>query len=220
MPEITITHVVWDWNGTLLDDVQASVNAINCMLARRHLAQTTIDRYRETFGFPVKDYYRVTGFRLEQEDWNAMAREYHDLFLAETSIRVRPSAAATLEACRVAGLALGLLSASEQAILDRMLAQSGLDRYFGQIMGVDNLHGHSKAERGRDLLRALAAPADHVLFVGDTLHDHEVASQMGCRCLLVAGGHQTRQRLEQAGCPVLDALTDVPAWLERETRAW
>lgn len=218
MSEHKIKYVIWDWNGTLVDDVQASVNAINCMLARRNLSATTIERYRETFGFPVKDYYRITGFHLEQEDWDAMSSEYHDIFLADPDIHIHPAAKKTLKACRDAGLELGLLSAAEQSILERMLEKFDAAHFFNHIMGTDNLYGHSKIARGRDLLRCLAMPAACVLFVGDTLHDYEVAVQMGCRCLLISGGHQTQARLTQSGCQVLEDLADVPDWIARENR--
>lgn len=203
-------QIVWDWNGTLLDDVQASVNAINRLLADRSLPPTDSERYRETFGFPVRNYYTAIGFRLECEDWDALARDYHALFLADPSIRVRPEAFPVLQFCRNAGIGLSVLSASEQSILRRMLADGGLTRLFQQIQGVDNLHGRSKVETGRQLIARLCCPAREILFVGDTLHDHEVATAMGCDCVLIAQGHQTRARLLSAGCPVIDSLADFP----------
>jgi phosphoglycolate phosphatase len=206
-------QIVWDWNGTLLDDVQASVNAINRLLADRSLPPTHLERYRETFGFPVRNYYTAIGFRLECEDWDALARDYHALFLADPSIRVRPEAVPVLQFCRNAGIGLSVLSASEQSILRRMLADGGLTRLFQQIQGVDNLHGRSKVETGRQLIARLRCPAGEILFVGDTLHDHEVATAMGCDCVLIAQGHQTRARLLSAGCPVIDSLADFPDFL-------
>jgi phosphoglycolate phosphatase len=208
-------HIVWDWNGTLLDDVPAAVNAINAMLRRRGLPATDMERYRELFGFPVRHYYAAVGFRLAGEDWDAVAREYHDRYLADTTVRLRPAAVPTLEFCRRAGLGLSILSASEQTILERMLADAGVTAHFDFIHGVDNLNGHSKADTGRRLLARLPCPARHVLFVGDTLHDHEVAAGLGCDCVLVAEGHQSRPRLLAAGCPVLDTLAEIPEHLRR-----
>ena len=208
-------HIVWDWNGTLLDDVQASVNAINRLLTARSLPPTDPDRYRETFGFPVRNYYSAIGFRLESEDWDALARDYHDLFLADPSIRVRPETAPVLQFCRDAGLALSVLSASEQSILERMLTDGGLAHHFQHIQGVDNLHGRSKAETGRQLLHRIPCPAREILFVGDTLHDYEVANALGCDCVLIAQGHQTHARLLAAGCPVIDSLSDFPDFLNQ-----
>ena len=79
---------------------------------------------------------------------------------------------------------------------------------------MDNLYGQSKRELGRTLLRRLALDPAALLLIGDSLHDHEVAQDLGVRCLLIAQGHQSHARLARSGAPVLDSLADVPAWLE------
>ena len=208
-------HIVWDWNGTLLDDVQASVNTINQLLASRSLPPTDTIRYREHFGFPVRNYYTTIGFSLEKENWDLLARTYHDLYLAEPSIRLHPEAEPTLRFCHEAGLGLSVLSASEQNILEKMLADAGVSAWFDFIHGVDNLHGQSKLETGRALIRRIPCPPAQVLFIGDTLHDHEVATTLGCPCVLISQGHQSHARLLTAGCPVLKSLAEVPAFLNR-----
>jgi len=206
-------HIVWDWNGTLLDDTQAGVNAVNGMLAQRGLPLIGVPYYRDVFGFPVRDFYRTIGFRLEQEDWDALARDFHDRFLADPAIRLHKHAVATLEAFRQAGIGQSILSASEQGILDAMLAGYGIAHYFDGVYGVDNLYGHSKRELGRALLARLGLPPALVLLIGDSLHDYEVANELGTGCLLVSQGHQSHARLVQSGAPVLDDLAEIPAWL-------
>lgn len=206
-------HIVWDWNGTLLDDVQASVNAINVLLAERRLPPTDPLRYRELFGFPVRNYYLALGFELAREDWDALARRYHDLYLADTTIRLWPEAVPVLRACHAAGIGFSILSAAEQGILEGMLAKAGVTAWFTHVHGVTNLSGHSKTDAGQRLMRRLAHVAPHILLVGDTLHDHEVARSLGCDCVLLAHGHQSRERLQAAGCPVLNGLSELPAHL-------
>lgn len=206
-------HIIWDWNGTLLDDTQAGVNTVNAMLAARSLPTLDVSAYRELFGFPVKDFYRTVGFRLEAEDWDAMAREFHARFLADTTLRLHEQARPTLTTLRQAGIGQSVLSASEQTILDTMLADYGVARFFDNICGVDNLYGQSKLELGHALLRRLGLPQDRVLMIGDSLHDHEVAGALGVRCLLIAQGHQSHARLANSGAPVLRSLAEVPAWL-------
>jgi len=207
-------HIIWDWNGTLLDDTQAGVNAINAMLAARGLNPIDIPTYRDVFGFPVVGFYRTIGFPVDSEDWDAVAREFHDRFLADASIHLHRHALLALDCFRNAGISQSILSASEQNILDAMLAQYSVAHYFKGIYGVDNLHGHSKLELGRTLLQRLPADPGVVLLIGDSLHDHEVAQALGVRCLLIAQGHQSRARLARSGAPVLDSLADIPAWLK------
>ena len=69
-------NVVWDWNGTLLDDVRVSVGAINRMLERRGIPGLTVERYRDIFGFPVRDYYESIGFDFARDDWDGVSREF------------------------------------------------------------------------------------------------------------------------------------------------
>ena len=207
-------HIIWDWNGTLLDDTQAGVNAINAMLAARGRQQIDVPYYRSVFGFPVIDFYRTIGFPVDSEDWDAVAREFHSRFLADTSICLHSHATRALDCFRSAGVGQSILSASEQGILDTMLAHYGIAHYFDGIFGVDNLYGHSKLELGRTLLRRLPFDPATVLLIGDSLHDREVAQAWGVRCLLIAQGHQSHARLAQSGAPVLDSLAEVPAWLQ------
>lgn len=206
-------HIIWDWNGTLLDDAQAGVNAINAMLAARGLPQIDIPYYREVFGFPVINFYRAIGFDIEQENWDAVAHEFHDLFLSDPSLRLHDHATSALARFQQAGIGQSVLSASEQSILSAMLADYGVARFFDGIFGVDNLYGHSKLEVGRALLMRLGQPPAAVLMIGDSLHDHEVAEALGVRCLLIAQGHQSYARLARSGAPVLHSLADVAAWL-------
>jgi len=206
-------HIIWDWNGTLLDDTQAGVNAINAMLAARGLPLIDVPYYRDVFGFPVINFYRAIGFPVEREDWDAVAREFHDLFLADHSIRLHDHAAQALDCFRAAGIGQSILSASEQGILTSMLDAYGIAHYFGDVCGVDNLYGQSKRELGRTLVSRLGIDPAALLVIGDSLHDHEVSQDLGTNCLLIAQGHQSHARLAQCGAPVLNSLADVPAWL-------
>src|ERR1039457_934325 len=75
-----IKHVIWDWNGTLLDDADACVEALNRMLDKRRLPTVDVRQYRDAFTFPVQDYYRTLGFDFTKDDWDAVAREYHKYY--------------------------------------------------------------------------------------------------------------------------------------------
>ena len=64
------THIIWDFNGTVLDDVEAGIRSVNDMLAARGLPViTSVAQYRELFSFPVIDYYRRLGLDVEKEDY-------------------------------------------------------------------------------------------------------------------------------------------------------
>ena len=205
-----LRHVIWDWNGTLLDDVTACVTAINHMLARRGLEGIDTERYRDVFEFPVKRYYRTLGFDLDAEDWDAMAREFHELYEAGArSCDLRAGARACIEQLRARGIDGSVLSASERSILTRMLQQRGLAGVFRHVAGLTDLYAHSKLETGRALLEQIGDPRQSIILVGDTSHDYEVAAALGCRCVLIEGGHQSPRRLRQCDCPVIPSIEDL-----------
>ena len=212
-----VTCIIWDWNGTLLDDVCASVNALNVLMAPRGLGPETVARYRDRFGFPVSDYYQEAGFDLAREDWERLARDYHDAYLAQPDLRLFDDTRPVLNTLAACGIRQAILSSCEQSILERLLGEARLTACFSRICGSDNLHGLSKAERGRSLVRDLGCASDSTLFVGDTLHDHDVAAELGCRCVLVARGHQSRERLLATCRPVIDRLDDLPRLIAEGT---
>ena len=133
-----MTCVLWDWNGTLLDDTAACLTALNAMLARRGVPTITLDFYRQNFSFPVRPFYERIGVKLAQEDWDALAREYHDTYHAQP-FALNAEAIAALEAVRAAGARQAIISALRQDLLERATARFGVDRYMDYLYGTDNL---------------------------------------------------------------------------------
>lgn len=207
----TTGNVLWDWNGTLLDDADASLLAVNAMLRRRGLAPLTRTRYRDCFTFPVRGFYEEAGFRLEREDWDALAREFHDLY-ARQEAHLFPDAAPCLAELARKGVRQSILSIAEQSRIDAQVAAAGVAGAFARVAGARDLNGVSKRETGRALLRDLDADPDATLLIGDTLHDAEVADDLGVACVLVARGHQAEARLRKAGRPVFPDLASAVAF--------
>ena len=200
-------RLIWDWNGTLLDDVAAAVGALNRMLVKRGARPITIEHYRRRFGFPVRPFYAELGVDLAKWDWDEICEDFHNFVLEEPQA-VRPDARGALELAASLGFRQSILSALRQDKLEAALAANGFLGFFDRIFGVDNLDGASKLDRGRELMASLGPSADTPVFIGDTLHDAEVARELGGRCVLVSCGHQMPDRLAAAGCPVTDTLAD------------
>ena len=75
------THIVWDWNGTLFDDLEYSLKCINTLLARYGLENLTVSRYHDVFGFPISEYYKRIGFDFDKVPYSALAKEYMDIYI-------------------------------------------------------------------------------------------------------------------------------------------
>lgn len=205
-------HIVWDWNGTLQDDVQAAVNGINLLLAERGLPLVDVETHRRLFDFPVKNYYAALGFKLENEDWNAMAESFTAAFIADKSARLFAGTDEALRRVSSAGIPMSLLSACEENALNGNLQRHGLLGRFAMVRGLGNKSAGTKFDIGRRLFAEIGAPFDDVWMIGDTLHDCEVARDSGCQCLLLASGYQSRGRLLASRVPVLESVADVPAF--------
>lgn len=185
--------ILWDWNGTLLDDSRASVAALNDLLAARGLKPITLAFYRAQFAFPARGFYERCGMDLAREDWDALARGYHDAYLAHArTAPLAPSARAALDLARALGWRQMILSAMRQDYLEAAVGAFGIAGYFDAVVGTDNLDGGSKLARARALAARLEP--DRAL-VGDSLHDREVADALGARCILYAGGSHEPARL-------------------------
>jgi phosphoglycolate phosphatase len=192
------TNIVWDWNGTLLDDLAASVETINRMLRRRTLPPITEQRYRELFGFPVRPYYEALGFDFLRDDWHAVSTEYVETYasLAGT-VALTAGVAELLPAIRRAGTRQHVLSALQENLLEEMLERFGIRGIFDGVHGADNIHADGKIARGREMLARCPVRPEETLMIGDTLHDAEVAAALGFDALLYTGGHNSTERLQQ-----------------------
>jgi len=213
-----IRHVIWDWNGTLLDDAHACVAALNRMLRRRGMAEIDHASYREVFDFPVRDYYCRLGFDFATEDWDANAREFIEYYSeACRDASLREGALAVLTRLHERGIPMSVLSAAETSLLRRMLEDHGVRGFFRAIYGLSDPYAHTKVARGRALMSELGLPPERVLLVGDTTHDYRVSREIGCRCVLISGGHQAEHRLRKCGCPVVSGLPRLEAVLNQMT---
>lgn len=199
--------ILWDWNGTLLDDTDACVASLNLMLERRGVKPITLEFYRREFAFPVRSFYEKIGVRLEDEDWDRLAREYHDTYHAQP-LGLNAEAVPALESARAAGMRQSIISAMRQDMLERDTAAFGIAGYMDYIYGTDNLNGGSKLSRARELLSRLGErDMREVVVIGDALHDWEVADGLGVRCVLFSGGGHSAERLARVA-PTTDSLVD------------
>lgn len=213
--EINIRHIIWDWNGTLLDDAAECVTILNTLLARRHLPLVSVEEYQRDFGFPVINFYRKIGFTFENESYEKVSEEYITEYLTITDrLPLRHDARETLHAFHTAGINQHVLSALRHDLLEDHIASRGIRPHFTSVRGLNDLLAAGKVENGRRLMWEQSIRPEETLFVGDTIHDYEVACEMGINsCILIHGGHQEPRRLQQTGALIMHNLHEVAQWL-------
>lgn len=203
------THVLWDFNGTILDDVEASIASANALLERHGLPPVaSVEAYRSLFGFPVIDYYRRLGFDFERDSYADLAVEWVAYYLKYSALSgLYPDVVEGLERVGRAGLSQLVLSATERGMLERQILDQGIRSYFDGLLGMENIHAYSKEEIAlgwRD-----KNPDARIVLIGDTDHDADVARAIGADCVLLSCGHQSAERL--AACrplAVADSITE------------
>jgi phosphoglycolate phosphatase len=201
---------VWDWNGTLLDDHEHCVAVMNVLLREEGLLELDVDRYRTLFDFPVRSYYERLGFSLDADRWEELsARFITDYDRGVHQCALHEGATEVLGGLHRAGTRNTILSAARRTSVESLLAQYRIEHFFDEIIGLDDHYAAGKSDLGIEWSGSTGVPPETVLLVGDTVHDYEVAEAMGVRCVLVARGHHSRERLGRCGCPVVDALTDI-----------
>lgn len=201
--------VIWDWNGTLLDDFKTVLSVANSMLARRRLPVMTAARYRDVFDFPVETFYRIAGFDFEREPFPILADEFIRAFNAIVGeCPLHEDAEQVLDGIRRAGIPQIVLSASREEHLRAGVEAHRLSRFFSGVHGLRDHLAVSKRDLGRDVIAGLPYARDRIVLIGDTTHDAEVAASMGVPVVLISRGHQSRDRLLETGAPVYRSLRE------------
>jgi Predicted phosphatases len=203
------SHVLWDFNGTLLNDVKAGIQSANVLLRRRNLKTIdSVDDYRAIFCFPIIQYYKQLGLDLEKEAFNDLAEEWMEQYLRfSKQADLFDGVLDVLSHIKELNISQVMLSATEKNMLSRQLDEYKLNVYFDQILGLENIHAYSKvdiAKEWKDTVNPIKA-----VMIGDTVHDFEVASEIGIKCILIANGHQGRKVLNNCNVPVLNSIKDL-----------
>ena len=203
-------HIIWDWNGTLIDDVWLVVDIMNKMLKKRNLPGIDSKRYREIFDFPVMDYYAKLEFDFFNESFEDLTVEFISEYYARfNECKLFDKVEEVLKKIRNMGISQSILSASKEDILVEKVKYYGIDKYFCRIMGLENHYAQSKVERGKKWIAELNLNPQDVLLIGDTAHDYIVSKNIGSDCLLIANGHHNYERLAKLGVEVINSLKEI-----------
>ncbi|MBE6686836.1 MAG: HAD family hydrolase [Ruminococcaceae bacterium] len=202
------THILWDFNGTIIDDVATGIKSVNTLLERRGLPTVdTLERYHEVFTFPITKYYINLGFDFEKEPFSEIAIEWTEQ--NEENIKKAPlhdGVREALEFFKEKNIPQIILSATKRDMLINHIKGLCVYEYFDEFLGLDNIHAESKVEIGIEWMKNNKGAVP--LMIGDTTHDSEVAEKMGCECILIAKGHQSVQTLMATGRKIYISLDE------------
>ena len=202
-------YVIFDFNGTVLDDLQVGIDSINDTI-RAYLKRGPVDRqeYTHIFGFPVRDYYERVGFDFSKQDWDEVAQYWVNCYNSRRGeYRIFDGVLELLDENHAKGYQNILLSATKLSMLESQLEELGIRGRFDEVLGIDNIYATSKVPLIRDFMKD--KKKEDCIFIGDTLHDLDVAESAGIECVLVANGHQAKEILETRCSRVYDDIREV-----------
>jgi len=204
------THIIWDWNGTLFNDVNLCCEIINNLLIEYNLCPLSIEKYKEIFTFPVKEYYRKAGLDFEKISFEELGRQFMDEYeKRKLECALYEGVESFLDEILKMNIEQSVLSAYSQEPLENLITHYGIRNYFIGFAGLDNIYANGKAELGKRWMKKLNLQKGEAVLIGDTLHDFDVANEIGASCILIANGHQKKETLLNSGTLVLDSLKDL-----------
>lgn len=199
-------YVLWDWNGTIIDDFQYNLSIINSLLTQHSLPQITEIKYRELFTFPIKNFYEKLGFDCSSEEkffelgqayFAAYKNNQEIIHLAIGIERILS------ELYKAKVYQIIFSSCNKNILMCQLNNYPDISEYFSDIIAPDDVKAAGKMELVLKWGRTNHIDWNRVLIIGDTCHEQEIALHLGCDCVLLNCGHQ---KIKEAQFPVCQNL--------------
>lgn len=206
-----LRYVVWDWNGTLLDDLKLAIDVMGELLGSYGLPELDLPRYLEIFEFPAQNYYQSLGFNTTHPGFEILATQFMQRYERRVlECALHDGARAKLEGFAKRGVVNIILTAGEERSVAKQVVHFGLQDFVSEVVGNSDHFARPKDAIGSNWLRKRRFEPRSMVYVGDTTHDFDVATTMEVRCLLVSHGHNSLRRLLSCDCTVVSSLAELP----------
>jgi len=200
-------HVIWDWNGTMFNDVKLCVDVGNNLFRKKNIPLMSLEKYRSIFTIPVRDYYIAAGFDFSKESFEIIGKEWmneyeerkYESTLYDGLVKV-------MRKLSKDGIKQSVVSAYKQDRLNEMINEFKINEYLDHIVGLDNIYAAGKLHLAKNLMQKLDNGHEETLLIGDTIHDYEVAIEIGADCILISEGHQAKEKLNETGAQIYESL--------------
>ena len=208
------TTIVWDWNGTLLDDAHICMECVNDMLRKRNMPVLDLQTYRSYVDNPIiKAYEHI--FDLKVVTFDTIVKEFYESYPRYVKdAQLISGALQMLDYFREKRCRQIIITAARTPDVIDFLCRFGIKGYFEAVLGSKDLQGGSKISWAVEYTKSESFSKEKMLMIGDTAHDAETAAAIGADCILFSGGHQCEEKLKATGRPVVKSLMQIPALIE------
>lgn len=196
--------VIFDWNGTILDDAFCVLNATNYALSSVGVAPTTMEKYCTEYTIPLNKTYKALGCseeQIEDKDGKLISSffDHYQKHLVHTNLR--EGANIVLACLKQMNVKNAVLSNATVQIITEQSKRLGAYDFIDDVLAhdMDLSAPFRKSGKGDWLTKYVAdQKIDQAIVVGDTPEEAEIANDHGFVSILITGGTCTRQRLEDA----------------------
>ena len=211
-----IDNIFFDFNGTILDDLELTYELLLESLEKYNLPFVSLEQYRNLFCFPVKKYYENVGFDFNKINFNELATDFINQYSIrqEKETRLFENCKEILEKLKNKGFHLYILTATEYNLLVKQLNHLGIYNYFDGLIAANNNLAMGKIDYGKLYIKEHNIDLSKSIMIGDTVHDYEVSKEIGMECLLFTKGHNTKENLSKIGKTV-DSYIDIYDYFSR-----
>lgn len=200
-------QIIWDWNGTLIDDTWMCIEVINELLSKYKKPTLTLEIYHKVFDFPVQNYYQLIGFDFNETPFEIVGSEFMNRYWQRwRECKLHHGARDFLGELQQHEIPQVIISAAETRLLQSCVDFFGIAHFFHELWGLDHHYATSKEGLVREFVNSSGLDPKEIVLIGDTKHDYEAARAAGVDCVLIARGHHPRHKLEQCRVPVFDSL--------------
>jgi len=212
---LKIKEIVWDWNGTLINDTSLCVDILNKILFLHDQPSISIEYYRNNFSFPVSAFYKIISLPSSGKKFDDVSLTFISEYrLKWKECNLQPGVLQILKLIKQLGLRQSILSAGNQSDVEVFLDHFKLESFFNQVFGTDNIKAEGKIELGKKFITDSNLRPDEILLVGDTIHDLQVANEIGCSVLFFSQGHNSNNQLSGYSVHIINDLMEVAQYLQ------
>ncbi len=208
-----IKDIMWDFNGTIIDDVKPALYSVNDMLTKRGLPEINIEQYYSYMDTPIIKFYENV-LDVEKETFETIASEFASGYKKHIPVNcLMENVEKVLKYAKDNGIKQYLLSSSNETTVTTMINKYNLNNYFDVVSGANNHSADSKIERGKKLISDYKINIENLIIIGDTLHDYHFAREINSKCILTTRGHQGKEQFKESNVIIIDDMIEVLSYI-------
>ncbi len=201
--------IIWDFNGTIIDDVNAALGAVNDMLVKRKQRIIDLQQYRDAIDIPIWKFY-LNVFEdgtITQEEAIVEFDLGVDKHLQKNPLMA--DADKVLEHFNALHKHQIIVSSSHIDKVTKQLEALGVSKYFAQVLALSDYYAGDKTYLAQEYLESHCVDPQKTVVIGDCVADFRMAAALGCDCILNTKGHQSTDALLMTGAVIINSLSEL-----------